>query len=100
MTARIKYADEPIGNPKVIVDFLPAPEDLAFRDESVEVTLVLSKKSEDFFKHEARKHNTQYQRMIRCLLDAYAEHHAQSLAPRPTGGPQGGLRRRGGRRSP
>jgi hypothetical protein len=29
----------------------------------------------DFFKNEARKHNTQYQRMIRRLLDAYAEHH-------------------------
>jgi hypothetical protein len=33
----------------------------------------------DFFKSQAQKHNTQYQRMIRRLLDAYAEHHAQSL---------------------
>jgi len=31
----------------------------------------------EFFKSEAQKHNTQYQRMIRRLLDAYAEHHAR-----------------------
>jgi hypothetical protein len=37
----------------------------------------LSKRSVEFFKNEARKHNTQYQRMIRRLLDAYAEHHAK-----------------------
>lgn len=59
----------------VVRDFLPAPEDLVFRDEGVKVTIALSKRSVDFFKGEARKHNTQYQRMIRRLLDAYAEHH-------------------------
>jgi lysylphosphatidylglycerol synthetase-like protein (DUF2156 family) len=37
----------------------------------------LSKRSVEFFKGEARKHNTQYQRMIRRLLDAYAEHHSR-----------------------
>ena len=31
MNGKIKYTDEPIGNPKVIPDFLPAPEDLVFR---------------------------------------------------------------------
>jgi hypothetical protein len=31
----------------------------------------------EFFKSEAQKHNTQYQRMIRRLLDAYAEHHSR-----------------------
>jgi hypothetical protein len=45
----------------------------------------LSKRSVEFFKNEARKHNTQYQRMIRRLLDAYAEHHAKrSLTTRST----------------
>ena len=65
MTAKIKYSDEPIGNPRVIADFLPPPEDLAFREEGVKITLALSKKSVEFFKREAQKHNTQYQRMIR-----------------------------------
>jgi len=41
-----------------------------------ENTLALSKRSVEFFKREAAKHHTQYQRMIRRLLDAYAEHHA------------------------
>ena len=79
MSAKIKYTDEPLGKPKVVPDFLPAPEDLVFRDEGVKITLALSKRSVDFFKREAAKHNTQYQRMIRRLLDAYAEHHAQPL---------------------
>jgi predicted DNA binding CopG/RHH family protein len=77
MSERIKYTDEPLGDLQVIPDFLPRPEDLVFRDEGVKVTISLSKRSVDFFKDEARKHNTQYQRMIRRLLDAYAEHHAK-----------------------
>src|ERR1043166_6267892 len=72
MSARIKYTDEPLGKPKVVPVFLPAPGDLVFRDEGVKITLSLSKRSVDFFKQEAVKHNTQYQRMIRRLLDAYA----------------------------
>ena len=85
MSAKIKYTDEPLGNPKVVPDFLPRPEDLVFRDEGVKVTIALSKRSVDFFKTEAQKHNTQYQRMIRRLLDAYAEHHAPSLTSRSSG---------------
>jgi hypothetical protein len=77
MSERIKYTNEPFGELKVVPDFLPRPEDLVFRDEGVKVTISLSRRSVDFFKDEARKHNTQYQRMIRRLLDAYAEHHAK-----------------------
>lgn len=84
MTAKIRYTDEPIGNPKVLADFLPAPADLVFREEGVKITLALSKRSVEFFKEEAAKHNTQYQRMIRRLLDAYAQHHAQASPARPT----------------
>ncbi len=100
MTTKVKYADEPIGNPRVIVDFLPPPEDLAIREEGVKITLALSKRSVEFFKREAQKHNTQYQRMIRRLLDAYAERYTQPLAARPTERPPTGLRPRGGRRLP
>jgi predicted DNA binding CopG/RHH family protein len=84
MSAKIRYTNEPLGKVNVVQDFLPAPEDLAFRDEGVKITLALSKRSVDFFKQEAAKHNTQYQRMIRRLLDAYAEHHAQPLTSRST----------------
>ena len=77
MSEKIKYTDEPLGNLRVVPDFLPSPEHLVFREEGVKVPISLSKRSVEFFKTEARKHNTQYQRMIRKLLDAYAEHHTR-----------------------
>jgi len=84
MTAKIKYTNEPLGAIKVVQDFLPPPEQLAFREEGVKVTLALSKKSVDFFKSEAAKHNTQYQRMIRRLVDAYVETYAAPRTSRST----------------
>jgi hypothetical protein len=92
MSKRIKYTGEPLGSIKVVRDFLPSPEELAFREEGVKVTIALSKRSVDFFKRTARKHGTQYQRMIRRLLDDYAQAHSRIVA-RSTG------RRRGGSRS-
>lgn len=80
---KIKYTDEPLGKVQVIPDFLPSPAELAFREEGVKVTLALSKKSVEFFKAEASKHHTQYQRMIRRLLDAYVD--TQALASRSRG---------------
>lgn len=81
MSEKIRYQDEPLGDLKVVPDFLPDPEDLIFREEEgVKVTISLSKRSVEFFKSEARKHHTQYQRMIRRLLDAYAEHHKRRPA--------------------
>jgi predicted DNA binding CopG/RHH family protein len=76
MKEKIKYTDEPIGKVKVLKDFLPSPEELALKDETVKVTILLSKASIDFFKKEAKQHNTQYQKMIRRLLDEYAAHQA------------------------
>jgi predicted DNA binding CopG/RHH family protein len=75
MKKKIKYTTEDLGQVQVVTDFLPAPADLAFREEGIKVTLALSKKSVDFFKLEASKHQTQYQRMIRKLLDAYVDAH-------------------------
>lgn len=71
MKKKIKYTDEPIGKVKVVTDFLPSPEELVLKDETVKVTISLSKTSVDFFKNEAKKYNTQYQKMIRRLLDEY-----------------------------
>ena len=76
MKGKIKYTNEPIGKVKVISDFLPSPEELILKDETVKVTIALSKTSVDFFKNEAKKHNTQYQKMIRRLLDEYAAHQS------------------------
>jgi hypothetical protein len=78
MNGKVKYTSERLGKLKVVPDFLPSPRDLAFRDEGVKVTISLSRRSVEFFKGEARKHGTQYQRMIRRLLDAYTERHASA----------------------
>lgn len=83
MNAKIKYTDEPI-EAKVIRDFLPPPEELAFREEGVKVTIALSKKSVEFFKSEAEKHHTQYQRMIRKLIDAYVDTYDKPSTSRST----------------
>jgi len=71
MNAKINYTDEPLGDIEVIADTLPSPEQLAFREDTVKVTIALSKSSVLFFKREAEKHGTKYQQMIRRLLDAY-----------------------------
>jgi predicted DNA binding CopG/RHH family protein len=85
MNAKIRYTDEPLGDLKVIPDFLPAPEELVFQDHTVKITITLSRSSVEFFKREAKKHHTQYQKMIRRLLDVYTEKHQQPLTKRATG---------------
>ena len=72
MKKKMVYTDEPMGEIRLIKDFLPSPEELALKDETVKITISLSKTSVDFFKQEAKKHRTQYQRMIRRLLNEYA----------------------------
>jgi len=75
MKTKIKYTDEPLGKLKIVDDFLPPPEELAFKEDNVKVTITLSKASVEFFKKEAKKHHVQYQKMIRRLLDLYTTHH-------------------------
>ena len=86
MSKAIKYTNEPIGRVRVVRDFLPPPEELVFREDAVKVTIALSRRSVEFFKAEARRRDTQYQKMIRRLLDRYAERYAGSHSvtpPRP-----------------
>jgi hypothetical protein len=84
MSAKIRYTNEAIGDPRIVRDFLPSPQELAFRDEDVKITITLSKKSVEFFKSAAAKGDTQYQRMIRRLLDAYVDAHAGDVGRRST----------------
>jgi len=76
MRQKIKYTDEPLGRINVVKDFLPPPEELAFKQENVKVTMTLSKSSVEFFKKVAHKYHAPYQKMIRSLIDAYAARHA------------------------
>ena len=73
MSVKIKYTNVPLGKVQIVSDFLPSPAELAYREEGAKVTLALSRKSIEFFKSEAAKHQTQYQRMIRRLIDAYVD---------------------------
>ncbi len=74
MKKKIKYSDEKIGEVEIIKDFLPKPEDLVLKEQTVKVTLNLSISSVEFFKKIARQHGSQYQKVIRNLLDRYTSH--------------------------
>lgn len=75
MKNKIKYTNEPMGKVRVVKDFLPSPDQLAFKEEKVKITISLSRASLEFFKDQADRHRTAYQKMIRNLLDAYAIQH-------------------------
>jgi predicted DNA binding CopG/RHH family protein len=76
MKKKIKYSNEKIGEVEIVKDFLPKPEDLVFKEDTIKVTLNLSKSSIDFFKEIAQKHGSQYQKVIRNLLDRYTSHYS------------------------
>lgn len=76
MKKKITYTNEPMGKVRIVTDFLPSPEELVLKDKTVKVTISLSKASVDFFKKAAKKNNTQYQKMIRRLLDEYTTHQS------------------------
>ena len=67
----------PVGKLKKIADFLPSPDELALPEDKIKVTIELSNKSVDFFKQEAAKRHTKYQKMIRNLLDRYTLLHSR-----------------------
>ena len=66
-----------MGEVRRVADFLPSPEELALKDETVKITISLSKSSIHFFKKKAKHYHTQYQKMIRRLLDEYARHQSE-----------------------
>lgn len=69
--------DKPVGKMTRIEDFLPSPEELVLPQETVKVTLSLSKASIEFFKNQAKRTHAPYQKMIRQLIDKYALHYSQ-----------------------
>jgi predicted DNA binding CopG/RHH family protein len=73
---KVKYKNEPIGKIKIVDDFLPRPKELILKEETKKITIALTKSSIEFFKHEAAKYHTNYQTMIRVLLDQYTSRYA------------------------
>jgi predicted DNA binding CopG/RHH family protein len=68
-----KEIGEAIGDSKSVYNLLPSPDQLVKKEETVKVTISLSKKSIDFFKKEAGKQGVPYQSMIKSLLDKYTD---------------------------
>ena len=56
MKTKTKYTEEPMGELRIIKDFLPKPDKLALKEENVKITISLKKSSIDFFKKKAKKH--------------------------------------------
>ena len=69
----VKYSSGGMGRLRVVQNFLPPPEALVLREENVKVTLLLSRRSVDFFKRAPKSRRVPYQRMIRALVDAYGK---------------------------
>ncbi len=62
----------------IVGDFLPSPEELAFKEATVKITIALSKSSIEPFKEKADENHTAYQKMIRRLLDSYVDRHTNT----------------------
>ncbi len=75
MKKKIKYSKGEIGEVEIVNDFLPSPKNLVLKNDSVKITISLSKDSVNFFKSQASKHHIPYQKMIKTLLDKYANHY-------------------------
>ena len=77
-----KYCNEPLGEIKIVDDFLPNPKDLVLKEETAKIIISLTKSSIDFFKNEAAKQHINYQVMIRALLDKHASYYNEKTKRR------------------
>ncbi len=78
MRHKKKCTDELIAKLRVVKDFLPKPEQLVLKEESVKIMISLNKSSVDFFKEKAKESHTSYQKIIRRLIDWYASQQRKS----------------------
>lgn len=77
MKKEIHDENYPVGKLTPIPDFLPPPSELIFPDDNVKVTISLTKSCVAFFKAQAKKNHTKYQKMIRQVLNQYAGHYGK-----------------------
>ena len=81
-TRKYRKAPENIGTAikesEIIDDFLPKPEDLIKKDKTVKITINLSQSSVNFFKKKANKLGVPYQKMIKSVIDHYADKYKKA----------------------
>ncbi len=81
MKKKINYKAAPkaitdaIISSEIIDDFLPSPEKLIKKEDTLKITILLSKNSINFFKEKAKKIGVPYQTMIKTVLDKYTNHY-------------------------
>ena len=81
MKSKTKYRKAPkriaeaLARSEVVTDYLPGPDQLVFKENTVKITLSLSKKSIEFFKRKASEYDVPYQTMIKKVVDLYAQQH-------------------------
>lgn len=71
-----KDISKAINSSVLINDFLPPPDKLITKEDNTKVTILLSKKSINFFKDQSKKSGVPYQSMIKKVLDLYADKFA------------------------
>ena len=74
MKKRQRDHNMPIGKLTRIADDLPPPSELAKPLQAVRITILLNKASVEYFKKQADRYHTKYQRMMREVLDRYVAH--------------------------
>ena len=74
-----KEIAEAVESSEIIDDFLPPPEKLVLKEQSVRITLNLSADIVKFFKENAGKSGIPYQQMIKKILDNYVETQMVSM---------------------
>jgi predicted DNA binding CopG/RHH family protein len=70
-----KEIADAIEQSEIIADFLPSPDQLVIKEDTVKVTLNLNRNSVQFIKEKARENGVAYQTMIRRIVDLYADHY-------------------------
>lgn len=75
MKSKIKYTNEPLDI-EAVGDFLPPPDQLVLKQDTMKVTIGLNRRTVDSFKARAKENHAQYQKMTRRLLDLYAARFA------------------------
>jgi hypothetical protein len=68
--SNVVYTDEPLEF-TIVEDNLPPPDQLVFTEEKTRVTINLNESCVRFFKGEAKRYRTPYQKLIRSVLDVY-----------------------------
>ncbi len=75
MKKKTKYTNESVQMGRRVNDFLPSPDELMMKEKSTRITINLREESLKFFKKEALRLGVPYQRLIRSIVDLYAQKH-------------------------